>query len=103
MDQHEAAAADISRAGQRHRQREADRYRRVHGIATVPQDFEPDAGGHGLLAHNHAVLGDHRARSGEIGDDRRGLAAGGERNKDSDRGEVNDGDAHRVGLGPWEA
>ena len=103
MDQHEAAAADISRAGQRHCQREADRDRRVHGIAAAPQDIEPDARSHGLLAHHHAVLGDHRARSGEIGDDRRGLGARGERDKDGDRGEVNDGDAHRAGLALWEA
>jgi hypothetical protein len=53
---------------------------------------------HGHLAHHHAVLGDHRARSGEIGDDRRGLGLGGERGHDREAREANEEDAHRAGL-----
>ena len=71
MDQHEAAAAEIAGARQRHRKGEADRDRRVDRVASAPEHVEPDPRGGRLLAHDHAMPGDDRPGGGEVGDDRR--------------------------------
>ena len=60
MHQHEAAAADIARARQGHRQREACRDRRIHRIAAPAQNIDADARGLHLLARHHAMGGQHR-------------------------------------------
>ena len=41
-DHHEPAAAEVARLGMDHRQGEADRHRRVHRVAALPQDVPPD-------------------------------------------------------------
>src|SRR5690242_6615454 len=44
----------------RHREREADRYRRVHGVAAFLQHGDADVGGDRLHRDDHAVPGVHR-------------------------------------------
>ena len=70
MDQHEAPAAEVARARQRHREREADGHRRVHGVAASPHHVEPDARSRRLLRHDHRVPGDNRERR-RVGADHR--------------------------------
>ena len=65
MNQHEAAAAEVAGARKRDGEREADRDRRIDGVAAALQDVQPDARGRRLLADDHAMLGDDRTRGGE--------------------------------------
>ena len=58
MHQHEAAAAEVSRTGQRHREREPDRHRGVHCVAALSQDFDADPGRLRFLRSHHAAFGD---------------------------------------------
>ncbi len=63
VNDHEAAAADITGARIGDREREADRHRRVHRIAAAGEDFHADAGGAAFLRHHHAIVGkDRRCR-----------------------------------------
>ena len=57
VDDHEAAAADVSRARIGDGQRKAGRDRGVDRIAALPQDIGADLGADLLLRHHHAVLG----------------------------------------------
>ena len=77
MDQHEAAAADVAGARQRDGEREADRDRRVDRVAAALQHVQPDPRRRRLLAHHHAVRGDHRPRGRVRGDDRRRIGENG--------------------------
>ena len=61
-DQHEAAAADVAGGGMRHRQREADRDRRVDRVAAGFEDLEPRFGGVAFARDHHAVPRAHRLR-----------------------------------------
>src|SRR6185437_1156496 len=56
MDDHETAAADVAGARIGDREREADRDRRVDGIAATVENLDADAGGALLLRDNHAVM-----------------------------------------------
>ena len=62
VDHHEAAAADIAGARISHRQRKADRNRRVDRVAAAIQNFNADTRGALLLRHHHAVAGGDRLR-----------------------------------------
>ena len=57
VDEHEAAAAEIAGLRQRHREREADRDRRIDGVAAALQDIDADIGRERLLARHHPVRG----------------------------------------------
>ena len=50
VQDHEAAAADVARVGQRHRQREADGHGRVDRVAALAQHVHADVGGERALA-----------------------------------------------------
>src|SRR5690606_12421439 len=56
VDEHETAAADIARLGQRHRQGETGGHGGIHRIATLGEDIGPHPAGDGLLGHHHAAL-----------------------------------------------
>jgi len=62
MHYHEAAATDVAGPGQCHRQREADRYGCVYGIAAFLQDLKPDPGCPLVLAHHHDVASGRHLR-----------------------------------------
>jgi len=88
MDDHEAAAADIAGARVSHRERKADRDRRVDRVAAAIENFDADAGGALLLRDDHAVAGRNRLRRRDDrrARDRRDLRIGhdaeGERDQD---------------------
>ena len=65
MDQHESAAAEVAGARQRDGEREADRDRRIDGVAAMLQDIEPDARRGRFLGYDHAMPGNDRTRGGE--------------------------------------
>ena len=88
MDQHEAAAAEVAGARQRHREREADRDRGVDRVAAEPQHVETDPRGGRLLADHHSMRRDDRPGGCEIGDERRGVGAGDRRSKEKREGEA---------------
>jgi hypothetical protein len=47
-----------------HREGKADRYRRVHGVAALPQDLNAHIGRQGLLCSNQGVAGTNRLTRG---------------------------------------
>ena len=57
VDDHEAAAADVSGARIGHRHRKAGRDRGIDRIAATPQDIGADLRRDLLLRHHHAVFG----------------------------------------------
>jgi hypothetical protein len=59
MDDHEPAAAEISRAGISDRQGKAGSHRRIDRIAAAFQHVCPDTGRNLFLRHDHAVFGGH--------------------------------------------
>ena len=77
MHQHEAAAADVAGLRMRHREREADRDRRIDRIAARLQYFHADMGRALVLARHHAVLCDNGEKARRIGEDRRLRGRGG--------------------------
>ena len=87
MDQHEAAAADVARARQGDGEREADRDRRIDGVAAALEHVQPDARRRRLLAHDHPMPGDDRASGGEGGDDGRLVGARRGRKEKRDEGD----------------
>jgi len=56
INQHEAAAAEISRLRQSHRQGEAHGDRCVNRIAAAPQDIDPDLRRRSLLGDDHSMV-----------------------------------------------
>ena len=60
VDDHEAAAADITGARIGDGQRKADRHRGIDGVAAAVEDLDADAGGARLLRHHHAVVREDR-------------------------------------------
>jgi hypothetical protein len=73
MNEHEAAAPEIAGPGVRHRQGKAGGDRRVHGIAALLQDLQPDLRGQFLCSHDHTLPGDDRQEALLVIDDRRQL------------------------------
>ena len=71
MDQHEAAAAEISRARQGHGERKADRNRRIDRIAAAPENLDADFRRLPFLRDDHAVARQHRQNARALRDDRR--------------------------------
>jgi hypothetical protein len=59
MHHHEAAAAEVARPRQGHRNRESDGDGCIDRIAAAPQDVDADAGRALLLRHHHAVRRRH--------------------------------------------
>ena len=70
MHQHEPAAAEIAGLRQRHREREADRDRRIDGVAAALQNVEADVRRKRLLARDNAMLGIDRMQPVHVGIDR---------------------------------
>jgi len=60
VQDHEAAAADVARVGQRHRQRETDRHGRIDRVAALAQHVHADVRGQRTRRADHAVQGVHR-------------------------------------------
>ena len=101
MDQHEAAAADVARARQGDGEREADRDRRIDGVAAALEHVQPDARRRRLLAHDHPMPGDDRASGGEGGDDGRLVGAGCGRKAKAKEGEGGEKREGLKGQVPW--
>jgi hypothetical protein len=70
VDHHEAAAAEVARAGQGHGEREPHRYGGVDRIAAGLQDRDADLRGARLLRRDHAVSTEHRQQARIVGLDR---------------------------------
>ena len=70
-NQHETAATQISRLGMHHRQREADSYGGVHGIAARLHDLDSDPRRGGAHTGHHGPwrLDRNQARAGAAGGD----------------------------------
>ena len=88
MNQHEAAAAEVAGARQSDGQREADRDRRIDGVAPTLQYVQPDARRRRFLGHDHAMPGDDRTRSRQRRDDRVGESHGRSEAKKNESGEL---------------
>ncbi len=56
---HKTAAAEVTRLRVRHRQRIADRHRRIHRITALLEDIHPDLGGEGINRRDHPLLRSH--------------------------------------------
>ena len=73
-------------------EREADRDRRIDGVAAAFQDVQPDARGRRFLTDDHAMRGDDRTRGGEGRDESRLIG------KDGSRGEAKKERGRRIGT-----
>ena len=84
-DQHEAAAAEIAGARQRHGERKSDRDRRIDGVAAAPQDVDADPRRFAFLRNDHAVLRQNRQNTRLAFDDRRRRVVGARCGRDCER------------------